>query len=788
MRMTHKWFLAVAVMAMASTSFAQTVTNRKYGQEDKFRQLEEILPTPSDVRTASGAPGHDYWQQNADYQIDVELDDAGQQIIGSEIVRYTNHSPDTLKYIWLQVDSNILSPGSDARLTQNAPELDRTEIRALESMLTARTFDGGTKIESIQTTDGKPLPFTLVKTMMRLDLPEPLPPGEKFEFQVRWTYKINDAKVIQARTGYEFFPDDGNYIYEIAHWFPRLVAYTDTNGWQHKQFLGQGEFTLEFGNYTVRITVPDDHVVGASGVLQNPDEVLTPAQRQRLSEARSADKPVFIVTPEEAKANEKNKPTGKKTWAYKADNVRDFAFASSRKFIWDAKLHDVEGNGVMCMSLYPNEGEPLWSKYSTHAIMHTLDVYSKHTFPYPYPTAISVNGPVGGMEYPMICFNGPRPEKDGTYTKATKYGLISVIIHEVGHNYFPMIVNSDERQWTWMDEGLNTFLQYLAEQEWEEDYPSHRGEPKDIVGYMKSTRQVPIMTNSESVLQFGNNAYAKPATALNILRETVLGRDLFDFAFKEYARRWLFKRPTPADLFRTLEDASGVDLDWFWHGWFYTTDHVDVAIEGVTHYDLSAGDPDVDKPKAKAKRDAEPTTKSAERNKELPKRVDRFPELKDFYNEFDELDVTDEDREGFKKFIDGLKEEERALLKNASRFYVVDFRNLGGLVMPILAKITFTDGSSEELRMPAEIWRFDAKDVSKLIVTDKEIASIEIDPQLETADTDRDNNFFPRKLEPAQMKIFKQEKKKNAMQKAKGEKGEDKPEQIEKIDPEKEED
>ncbi len=534
----------VAILFGAATTVvgqSDSGTIEKFDQIDKFRQLEEDLPTPNDARTASGAPGEGYWQQRANYVIDVELDDEKRTISGTETITYSNNSPDELRYVWLQLDPNLFSPDSDAALTTTAPGLgDRVPFRALESLLARQSFDGGVKIRSVEASSGDALDYTINKTMMRIDLPNPLRTGEQFVFNVGWEYAINDSDLIGGRTGFEYFEEDGNCIYEIAQWFPRMAAYTDVTGWQHKQYLGRGEFTLEFGDYLVRITVPDDHVVASTGTLVNPEDVLKPEWQERLKEAETADKPVFIVTPEEAKENEKSTPTGKKTWIFQAENVRDFAFATSRKFIWDAQLHDVEGNRVMAMSFYPNEGEPLWSRYSTESIIHTLNIYSRYTFPYPYPVAISVNGPVGGMEYPMICFNGPRPEADGTYSERTKYGLISVIIHEVGHNYFPMIVNSDERQWTWMDEGINTFLQHLAEVEWEDDYPSRRGEPKDIVGYMRSTQQVPIMTNSESILQFGNNAYAKPATALNVLRETVLGRELFDYAFKEYARRWRF--------------------------------------------------------------------------------------------------------------------------------------------------------------------------------------------------------------------------------------------------------
>jgi hypothetical protein len=769
-RVAGVWGLLLGALA-----WGQGVSNNKYHQLDKFRQLEEILPTPTDTRTASGQPGTRYWQQRADYEIDVELDDQHQTITGRETITYTNHSPDPLAYVWLQLDANIFAKDADARLSAGAPDLSKTELKAMEGLLLHEVFDGGMKITRVADAQGSPLPHTIVKTMMRIDLPAPLRTGESTQFAIDWNYKINDAKLIMARTGYEYFERDQNYIYEIAHWFPRMAAYTDTTGWQHKQYLGQGEFTLEFGNYLVRITVPEDHIVGATGLLQNGQEVLSPTQRDRLQEARSAKSPIFIVTPEEAKANESHPPAGQKTWVFQAENVRDFAFASSRKFIWDAQLHRVDGQEVMAMSLYPNEGEPLWSKYSTHAIIHTLDVYSKFTFRYPYPTAISVNGPVGGMEYPMICFNGPRPEEDGTYSKRTKYGLISVIIHEVGHNFFPMIVNSDERQWTWMDEGINTFLQYLAEQEWEKDYPSLRGNPKDIVEYMKSTNQVPIMTNSESILQFGNNAYAKPATALNILRESILGRELFDFAFKEYARRWMFKRPQPADFFRTIEDASGVDLDWFWHGWFYTTDHVDIALEDVRLFLPSSEDPQIEKPRQQKEREEEPTTKSDERNAPLPKRVDQFPELKDFFNDFDHLTITERDRKAYEKFVEGLSDKEKTLLATSKYFYVLDLANRGGLVMPVYLRITYVDGKTEDWRAPAEIWRYNHKKVSKLLIRDQEVQSIEIDPQLETADTDRSNNYFPRRLTPSRFKIFKEEKKRNEMQEAKAPVDEAKP-------------
>ncbi|MEM7245486.1 MAG: M1 family metallopeptidase [Acidobacteriota bacterium] len=745
---------------------------------DRFRQLDELLPTPNVYRTASGAPGHQYWQQQADHDIEVEIDDENQRIIGTEKITYTNNSPDTLRYLWVQLENNIFSPKSNGALASIAPSFseDKLPFRTMSRLVAARDFDGSVHVTRIASSTGKPLPHRIVDTMMRIDLPTPLAPGQRISFHIDWNYDINDATTVRARTGYEYFEDDGNYIYELAHWFPRMASYTDYAGWQNKSFIGSGEFTLEFGDYDVAITVPADHVVAATGVLQNPDEVLEQSWRRRLREAESADELVFIVTPEEAEANEKSRSTEKKTWRFHAENVRDFAFASSRKFIWDAWLHDMNGHRVWAMSAYPKEAEPLWSKYSTHAIIHTLDVYSRYTFRYPYPVAWSVNGPVGGMEYPMICFNGPRTEDDGTYTdqstsskdgkywNRSKYGLISVIIHEVGHNYFPMIVNSDERQWTWMDEGLNTFLQSLAEQEWEEGYPSRRGEPKDIVEYMTSENQVPIMTNSESVIQFGSNAYGKPATALNVLRSTVMGEELFDEAFREFARRWQFKRPEPADFFRTMEDASAVDLDWFWRGWFYTTDHVDIAVTGVRLHTVNTEDPDIEKPRQESEREEEPTTRRESWHASAAKRVDRYPELKDFYNEFDELDVTPQDREKFEELMAKLEDDEAALLGNTLNFYVIDFENLGGLVMPLILDVTYDGTDTERVRIPAEIWRRDARRTSKLFMTDREITAVALDPQLETADSDRNNNHWPAKAVPSRFKLFKEEKKKNAMQ------------------------
>ena len=746
----RRLFLLLLVLACAAPLAAQS----KSKPSDKFRQLEEILPTPNDQRTASGAPGARYWQQRADYSIDVELDDVNQRLTGRETITYKNLSPDSLNYLWLQIDQNIYAKDADSETTRTMSDLNNITPEQIRQ-LAARDYDGKINITNVSDARNAPLKYTIVKTMMRVDLPQALQPGGTFVFNVGWNFAINNQRLFGGRGGYEYFPADKNYLYEIAHWFPRLAAYNDVSGWQHKQFLGSGEFTLEFGDYTVRITAPNDHVVTATGVLQNPRDVLTATQIQRLKQAETAREPIKIITQAEATANESNKPTGKKTWTFKAQNVRDFAFASSRKFIWDAQGHNSGTNKVMAMSLYPKEGNPLWERYSTHAIIHTLNVYSRYSFDYPYPVAISVNGPVGGMEYPMICFNGPRPRPDGTYSAQTKYGLISVVIHEVGHNYYPMIVNSDERQWTWMDEGLNSFVQFLAESEWEKNYPSRRGEPANIAEYMASENQVPIMTNSESVLQFGANSYGKPATALNILRETVLGRENFDFAFKTYSQRWKFKRPMPADFFRTMEDASGVDLDWFWRGWFYTTDHTDTSIENVRLFQLSSQNPDVEKELQRKAAASAPVTLSKERNADNRLRVDEFPSLKDFYNTYDRFQVTDAERAEYQTFLGTLSDREKEILNAGYYFYVLDLKNIGGLVMPVIIRAEYVDGTSEDIRIPAEIWRYNNFEVSKMIPTRKEVKAFALDPKLETADTDMENNFFPRRTVPTRFELYK---------------------------------
>jgi soluble cytochrome b562 len=726
---------------------------------DKFAQLETLLPTPNSYRTASGAPGKDYWQQRADYDIHVTLDDAKQAITGRETITYTNRSPDVLPYLWVQLDQNLFAKNSITNATQVGQLQDKVSFQTLEGLLS--DFDGGFKIEGVTGQDGKALHTVTNYTMMRIDLPTPLRPGQSFAFNVKWHYNINDETKMGVRSGYEYFPEDQNYLYEIAQFYPRMAVYSDNQGWQHKQYLGSGEFTLPFGDYKVSITAPADHVVGATGTLQNASQVLTATQQKRLEQAKSARKPVLIVRQDEAVKAEGNRATGTKTWNFAAKNVRDFAWASSRKFIWDAMGIQQNGKPVLCMSYYPKEGNPLWGKYSTEVVAHTIKTYSKFTIPYAYPVAISVLGPGGGMEYPMISFNVGRPEKDGTYSAQTKYNMIMVIIHEVGHNFFPMIVNSDERQWTWMDEGLNSFVQFLTEQAWERNFPSPYFGPSVTVAYMKTDKslQTPIMTNSESVLQFFNNAYVKPATALNILRETVMGRELFDHAFKTYAQRWAYKHPTPADFFRTIEDASAVDLDWFWRGWFYTTDRCDISLEGVKAYQASTADPAVEKARAQQLQAAATPSLSAQRNAtDIQKTVvDEKPELKDFYNNFDPLAVTPADQQRYAAYLGTLAPEQRQRLGDSRHFYELSLRNVGGLVMPVIVQMTYADNTTEVQTIPAEIWRKNNAQVTKIIVTKQPVISFVLDPFQQTADTDVSNNAFPRQPAASRFELFEQQ-------------------------------
>ena len=777
------------LLSIASTNAA--IKQSKGDFEDKFRQLDEVLPTPNVYRNAAGEPGHQYWQQQVDYQIKARLDEHKRRIEATETITYKNNSPDTLKYLWLQLDQNIFRNDSMAAMSSNfggigdrapaarAGSMNKPARLSLDHLRRQQFVDDnelGYEIKNISNKSGKALKHVIVGTNMRIDLPIPLKPGKTTTFTIDFAFNIVEEDAVSARSGYEHFPDDeregGNDIFLLAQWFPRLHSYTDYEAWTNKEFIGRGEFTLEFGDYEVELTVPADHIVSSTGALQNPKQVLSTTQRKRLKEAQNAKRIVFVVTEQEALENEKAGTDKQKTWKFSAENVRDFAWASSRKFLWDARGHQQGGNDqplVMAMSFYPKEGGDLWKKYSTEAIIQTLEVYSRFSFDYPYPVAQSVNGPVGGMEYPMITFNGPRTElqDDGsrTYSQAEKRFLIGVVIHEVGHIYFPMIVNSDERQWTWMDEGLNSFLDGIAGREWDPTVP-WGVEPRDIVGYMKGSVQVPIMTQSDSVLKLGPNGYTKPAVALNILRETILGRELFDFAFKEYAQRWKYKRPTPSDFFRTMEEASGVDLDWFWRGWFYTTDHVDISLDTIYKLRLDTKDPDIDFSRQRQEELNKPMSLTDERNKAEGNKlwVERFPDITDFYDENDRFTVTNKERNKYQKFLKKLKPWERTTLERAIKedknYYVLEFSNKGGLVMPIILDLSFEDGSTETQYIPAEIWRRSPKAVKRLIITDKNkvLASVSIDPRWETADVDVHNNHYPRKIIPSRIEAYKKKK------------------------------
>ena len=759
MKLNLRQLFAATVLSVAFfNAFAQPQVNP---WNDKFRQLgSDEMATPNTYRTASGAPGADYWQQQVDYKMKIRLDDDIQKIYGEETITYHNNSPDVLYYLWIQLDQNIYSKDNNTAKVEQMKISDQMQTNDLIDLYP--WFDGGFKLDKVADAAGKDLPYIVNQTMMRIDLPKPIHPGQSYTFQINWNYNINDRMRLGGRSGYEYFDTDKNYLYTIAQYFPRLVAYMDYSGWQHKQFLGSGEFTLDFGNYEVALTVPSDHIVAASGVLQNPKDVLTADQLSRYNKAKTSTDPVIICTQDEAIAREKGHEKAMKTWVFKAENVRDFAFATSRKFIWDAQSVDLNGKKPMAMSFYPKEGNPLWEQYSTRIVAHTLKSYSAHTIDYPYPVAISVHAKWIGMEYPMICFNGGRPEADGTYSEGTKTGMLSVIIHEVGHNFFPMIINSDERQWTWMDEGLNTFCEYLAEKEWDREFPIRRGPARNIVDYMKGdkTKMSPIMTNSESIYQFGNNAYGKPATGLNIMRETIMGRELFDYAFKEYCRRWAFRHPTPEDFFRTMEDASAVDLDWFWRGWFYTTEQCDMNLKSVREFTINGHDPKVEKALLKAKADAQPADISLTRDKQegIVPIVDQYPVTRDKYNDDNPYAVSAEDEKKYEEYKKNLTPEEQKLLNETNYFYELTVENIGGLLMPVIFEFTFEDGTKQIERIPAEIWKMSEATASKVFRFGKKVTNIALDPLLETADVELNNNFWPTRNVPSQFELFKQKR------------------------------
>ena len=773
-----QFFAFLMFVAVSTVSFAQNIQNNPTSNHgNKFEQLGTILATPNEYRTASGAPGPKYWQQRADYNIKCELDEANLKLKGSETITYFNNSPDALTYLWLQLDENEHSTINKADFQDGSSlrQVSEASIKALED---AKKDNGyGHIISKITDATGKALKYTINQTMMRIDLPTTLLPGQKFVLNIDWSYKISDRLVFRGRGGYEFFPEDGNSVFTMVQWFPRLCVYSDFQGWQNHQFTGRGEFALTFGNYNVAITAPSDHVIMGTGECQNYAQVLSAAQLGRWKTAQTAKDVVEVVTLDEAKNAEKQKSTAKKTWVFKADNVRDFAWTASRKFVFDAMPTYVEGKKVMCMSGYPKEAYNLWRRYSTKVVAHTIRSYSKFSIPYPYPVAQSIEAS-NGMEYPMICFNNGRTNKDGSYSEATKLGMIGVVIHEVGHNFFPMIVNSDERQWSWMDEGLNTFVEYLTEELFDNKYPSRRGPAFGIVDYMKAPKDQlePIMTNSENIIQFGPNAYSKPGTGLNILRETIMGRELFDFSFREYARRWAFKHPTPADLFRTMEDASAVDLDWFWRGWFYGIDACDIAIDTVAHavYDASA------QPRGGGGMGAarlgggmkmgldKPTLNSFEDISKIRNREDKSiifatdadTSLRDFYWRYARgIEPYDaETKNSMPSFgaPEALSDADKANYSNV-HLYEITFSNKGGLVMPIIVEFTYKDGTKETERIGAQIWRKNENKVSRVFMSRKEVASIKLDPMRETADINETNNFWGNvSAEPSKFSLFKQ--------------------------------
>ncbi len=778
-----KQLTALALLCTVSVgAVAQDIRNNPGSNHgNRFEQLGTILPTPNEYRTASGAPGPKYWQQRCDYDITCELDEPNRKLSGKENLTYFNNSPDVLTYIWMQLDENEHSNTNNSGYQNSNPmpaSITPADITRFSGKVDADR-EYGCNIVRVADAAGNLLKYTINKTMMRIELPQPLKPGQQFKFRVDWNYNIIERTKYGGRGGFEYFAEDGNDLYTMTQWYPRLCVYSDFQGWQNHQFVGSGEFALTFGNFKVAMTVPADHVVMATGQGQNYQQVLSPAEFARWQKAQTTNDVTEIVTLDEATAKEKTKSTAKKTWIFKADMVRDFAWGSSRKFIWDAMPITVEGKKVMCMSAYGKEAYALYRKFSTKTVAHTVKSYSKFTIPFPYPVAQSIEA-ANGMEYPMICFNFGRCEKDAngkysaasTYSEGTKNGMLGVVIHEVGHNFFPMIVNSDERQWTWMDEGLNSFVEYLTEELYDNKYPVSKGPAYKIIDYMKLPKDQlePIMTNSENIAQFGPNAYSKPATGLNMLRETIMGRDLFDYAFREYARRWAFKHPTPADLFRTMEDASGEDLDWFWRGWFYNTDPVDISLDTVKWAVLSTEMPATPAPRGSFQQPvAKPQLNTFDdiskvRNREDKKIVfatDADESLRDFYWKYDrglvKVDETPFTIAAPPASTDTFTEAERFAVAGKKNMYELTFSNKGGLVMPIIIEWTYEDGTKEVERIPVQVWRKNENKVVKTFLKDKKVVGVKLDPMRETADINEANNVWPlSNATPSKFQLFKQ--------------------------------
>lgn len=763
-----KYLSLVALFLMAGMAYAQENDGEKEARKpghynnNRFKQLYEEFSTPNVYRSPNGAPGPEYYQQQADYVMDIRLDDKTSRLYGEETITYTNNSPDALEYLWVQLDQNVRARDSKSPLIESSGATPAVPAGSFVNTYMGEGFDGGFKIEHVKDKSGNPLPHTINRTMMRVEMPKHLKTGEKFVFSIKWWYNVVDHTIDRARSGYEVF-DDGNKGYVIAQFYPRMAVYSDVEGWQNSQFWGRDEFALPFGNFDVSITVPADHTLDATGELLNRKEVFSKEMMNRYEKAKKSYKePVLIVTQEEAEAASKGFATATKTWKFRAENVRDYGFATSRRFIWDMMAVKIGNRDVMAVSVYPPEGNPLWEDWSTKVVASTLETYSRMAFDYPYHKAISVHAKGQGMEYPMICWNYGRPDKDGNYSERTKYGMFGVVIHEVGHNYYPMIVNSDERQWTWMDEGINTFVQYVAEQDFGEKYPeaiapnkkypSRRGPAKNIVRYMGGDQDyiAPIMTKGLNTYDFGSNAYSKPATGLNILRETIMGRELFDYAFKIYSQRWMFKHPTPEDFFRTMEDASAVDLDWFWRSWFYTTDYTDIGVKEVKKFYVTSKMTKEVKGMLEARgmseSDLPPLVYLVEEGSE-----DFDPSMKT---------ATLNDVTTLQEYImDNVPVAERSGMKSPKYFYEVTFEKPGGIPMPIIAEVTYEDGTTERFTYPAQIWRKNDAEVGKVIASEKEITKIVVDPDEETADVDTDNNTWPQRKKLGEFNKFKNEVK-----------------------------
>lgn len=710
--------LAIAVSAVA------------HAEATPFSPLGSLVDPPSATRGADGRPTSTYWQQHIAYDIDATLDVERRVINAQAELRYTNNAPQALDAIWFEISPEATTKDAIAHRSATI-NVDSASVRDLRGLREQEERGGGLVVSSVADSEDRPLAFEARGTQLRVALPRPLASGQTVRIKLAWRVALVDLDRKGGRTGYMLL-SSGDPIFHIAQWYPQPVAFTDYGGWRNVPFVDHGEFAPELGDYNVSLTLPAGQLVAATGVLTNEADVLTGVERTRLARLRQG-KVTEIVTAAEAATKRRSSET--RTWRFAARNVRDFALAASLRYRWDATLAGT--SAVRAMTFYPSEASALWRPLALPAIGHALDVYGRMTFDYPYPVVQAAFGPNDGMEHTMLAFSRYPPDgPNGTYSRERKRDFLWVLTHEVGHNWFPLIVNSDERAWTWMDEGLTSYLETLATLEWSGDYTTRPNLPAMLGAEREATGRQPPMTPANAVVDLFPTQYHRPAAALQVLRELVLGRETFDRAFRAYARAWMFKRPTPGDFFRTINQESGADLDWFWRAWFFSTDHVDLSLERVAALRLVAVPADAIPAPADATPPANLTVlRNAAEGRRLM--VEQVPRLADAYDRIPERTLA-----GATPSAHAVVDVQRTLdaLGQGGVFYELDIRNRGGVVSPVPIRIDYRDGTSERYVVPVELWFGDTKRAQHILWRAKSIRSVTLDPDAATGDVDRGNN------------------------------------------------